>query len=85
MITTGTKYRSWDVLSVSPDGRRACCGCGVCGTVRILSVAALTEGSAPPSCGCAPLTLAEAAALRPELRAEAERRNCERHFKEWKN
>jgi hypothetical protein len=39
-IVPGMKFGAWEILSVDPSGRRACCSC-VCKAVRILGL--LTE------------------------------------------
>jgi hypothetical protein len=76
-ITPGQRVGNWEILSVDPSGKRVCCAC-VCGTVRILSVAALLDGTATPSCGCRPLTPAQ----RSELRAEQARAAADREAAE---
>jgi hypothetical protein len=64
---------SWEILSVDPSGKRVCCS-GVCGTVRILSVAALLDGTAAPSCGCRKLSGEQLDALRREAEQQERRR-----------
>jgi hypothetical protein len=73
----GVKIGNWEILSV--DGKRAHCACA-CGTVRVLAVTSLLDGSAAPSCGCAPLS-PEQAALR---RGEAERQQRQRELRGWR-
>ena len=53
-IIPGAEVGHWLVLAVDATGRRAGCRCR-CGTVREVSVAALTSGTST-SCGCAPLS-----------------------------
>jgi hypothetical protein len=67
-ITPGQRIGAWEILSVDPSGRRAACSC-VCKTVRILSVAALHDGTASPS--------SDASNYRPRSnrRCEPKRRN----------
>jgi hypothetical protein len=73
VITVGQRISNWDVLSVDPSGKRVCCSC-VCKAVRILSVAALLDGTATPSCGCRPLSPQQREELRAEqMRAAADR------------
>ena len=62
-ITTGAKVGNWQVLGV--DGRRAHAHC-VCGTVRVLAIASLLDGTAAPSCGCAPISSEQVALRRHE-------------------
>lgn len=74
-ITPGARVGNWQVLGV--DGRRAHAIC-VCGTVRVLAIASLLDGSAAPSCGCQQLS-------RQQIDAqwdEAERRR--RELKSWR-
>jgi hypothetical protein len=52
-ITPGTKIGNWIIASI--NGRAATCQC-TCGSLRVLSVASLIDGSCAPSCSCAPLT-----------------------------
>jgi hypothetical protein len=78
-ITPGQRIGAWEILSVDPSGRRAACSC-VCKTVRILSVAALHDGTASPSCGCQQLSPAQQQALR----AEAEEQERQRDLKNWR-
>jgi hypothetical protein len=78
-ITAGMRIGNWEVLSVDPTGKRACCGC-VCETVRILSTAALLDGTASPSCGCQQLSRQQSEVLRQE--AEKQQRRCEQ--KDWR-
>jgi hypothetical protein len=75
-IVPGRRVGNWEALSVDPSGKRACCSC-VCGTVRILSVAALLDGTATASCGCRPLTPKQ----REELRAEQARQLADREVR----
>jgi hypothetical protein len=55
-VTTDQAFGHWIVLAV--EGRRATCRCR-CQTIRIIAVAALLDGSAASSCGCAPMTATE--------------------------
>jgi hypothetical protein len=71
LIAPGIRINSWEILSVDPSGRRACCEC-CCGAVRIIAVDALASGLAAASCGCQPIAPAQSAALRQE--AEQQRR-----------
>jgi len=60
---TGVRIGNWQVLGV--DGRRAHSIC-VCGTVRVLAADSLLDGTAAPSCGCAPLSSEQVALRRHE-------------------
>jgi hypothetical protein len=75
-ITPGQRIGAWEILSVDPSGRRAACSCAV----RILSVAALLDGSASPSCGCQQISREQ----QQELRAEAEEQERRRDLKNWR-
>jgi hypothetical protein len=70
-ITTGTTFGHWRVAAV--NGRIATCQC-CCGAIRTIAVAALADGTASPSCGCAPLTAPQLEALRQEAEQELRRR-----------
>jgi len=72
-VTIGQRFGNWEVVGLDAAGRRASCGC-VCGSVRILSVDALLNGVASPSCGCAPLSASQLKALRQETAQEEQRR-----------
>jgi hypothetical protein len=76
-ITPGTKVGNWQVLGV--DGKRAHCACS-CGTVRVLAVTSLLDGSCAPSCGCAPLSPTQLA----QQRGEAERQQQLRELRGWR-
>jgi hypothetical protein len=78
-IVPGMRIRNWEVMSVDPNGKRACASC-VCGAVRILSVAALLDGTASPSCGCRQLSREQGDALR----REAEQQERRREQKRWR-
>ena len=76
-ITPGAKVGNWLVASVS--GRAATCQCG-CGAIRVISTASLLDGSAAPSCGCAPLSPRQIA----QQRGEAERQQRQRELRGWR-
>ena len=61
-IIPGVEVGHWLVLAVDATGRRAGCRCR-CGTVREVSVAALTSGTST-SCGCAALSREQVESLR---------------------
>jgi len=75
-ISVGTKIGAWEILSV--DGRACLCKCA-CGTVRAIARTALTDGTAAPSCGCAPLSSEQIA----RQRVEAERQQRKRDLR-WR-
>ncbi len=50
-IVAGIKIADWTVVGVA--GRRVTCMCR-CSAIRIIALDSLLDGSAPPSCGCAP-------------------------------
>jgi hypothetical protein len=77
-ISPGARIGAWEVLNVDASGRQASCAC-VCKAVRIVSVAALLDGSST-SCGCRQLSQNQRAALRTE--AEAQKRA--RELKDWR-
>ena len=59
-IAAGVTINNWLVASV--NGRAATCQCK-CGSLRVISIASLLDGTAAPSSGCAPLS-SEQVALR---------------------
>jgi hypothetical protein len=61
-IAPGATIGHWLVLAT--NGRRAACRCR-CGVVREVSVDALLDGTASPSCGCV-VSQKQATALREE-------------------
>jgi hypothetical protein len=74
-IAPGAIIGNWHILSIDPSsGKRACCRC-VCGSVRILSTAALLDGSALPSCGCQQLSREQQHKLRAEAEEQERRRD----------
>jgi hypothetical protein len=78
--TFGAKtYHHWVILNTDPTGKRAACRCR-CGTTRIISTAAIEDGTAAESCGCAPITSEQIEALRQE----AEQKQRQRELKDWK-
>jgi hypothetical protein len=74
---TGTKIGAWEILNV--DGRACLCRCACSGT-RAIATAALVDGSAAPSCGCAPLSPGQAA----QQRTEAAQQRLRRDLKGWR-
>jgi hypothetical protein len=78
-IVPGQRVGAWEIISVDPNGKRVCCSC-VCKAVRILSVAALLDGTASPSCGCQQLSREQ----QRMLRAEAEQQQRRRDLKDWR-
>ena len=78
-IAPGQRVSNWEILSLDPGGKRACCSC-TCGAVRILSVAALLDGTASPSCGCQQLSRGQSDALR----REAEQQERRREQQDWR-
>jgi hypothetical protein len=76
-ITIGSTIGHWRVATV--NARAATCQCR-CGAVRVLSVASLIDGTAAPSCGCAPLTSPQLEALREETEQHQRRRD----LKDWR-
>jgi hypothetical protein len=71
-IAAGATFGSWRVASV--NGRAATCVCR-CGTARVIAVDAIANGSAAPSCGCAPLTTPQIEARREEVEQRQRRRD----------
>jgi hypothetical protein len=76
-ITPGTKIGHW--LVARAEGRSALCQC-VCGATRFIAIAALLDGSASPSCGCAPRSREEIDAARGEIE-DRERRREQRKWR----
>jgi hypothetical protein len=76
-IAAGVKVGSWLVARI--EGRAATCQCR-CGSLRVLVVASLVDGSAAPSCGCQPLSPGEVA----QQRSEAARQRLRRDLKGWR-
>jgi hypothetical protein len=76
-ITTGATTNGWQILSV--DGKRACCSCS-CGAVRVLAISSLLDGTAAPSCGCAPLSSRQIA----QQRGETEQQRRQRELRNWR-
>ncbi len=75
MISIGQQFAAWSVICCTdPTGKRATCQCR-CGKVRAVAIAALLDGSST-SCGCAPLSRAQSAALRDEAARQ-------RRAREW--
>jgi hypothetical protein len=73
-ITAGTAFGSWTVASLDPSGKRATCAC-VCGSIRVIAVAALASGSAVGSCGCRVPPREHFAELREEAARQRRRRD----------
>jgi hypothetical protein len=73
--TRGATINNWQVLGT--DGKRAHCICS-CGAARVLAIASLLDGTAAPSCGCAPLSPRQIAQQRGET--EQQRRQRERNW-----
>jgi hypothetical protein len=71
-VMVGQRVGNWEVLPVDPNGKRACCSCA-CKAVRILSVAALLDGTASPSCGCRQLSREQSDARRREAEEQEQR------------
>jgi hypothetical protein len=76
-IIPGAKFGCWEVLSVDPTGKRACCSCA-CGGVHIVSIDALCAGTA--ACAAVPWTRAQIAVRQ----AENLRQRRARDLKEWR-
>jgi hypothetical protein len=66
-----------EILNV--EGKRATCAC-TCGAVHVLAVTSLLDGSAAPSCGCAPLSPRQITTQR----REAEERQRQRELRGWR-
>jgi hypothetical protein len=60
----GDRFGNWTIIQL--QDRRAICECR-CTNRRALFIAALFDGSAPSSCGCAPRTAAENVSLEREV------------------